>query len=64
VNYLPGLASNCYPTNLSLQSSQDYRHGLQHPAQTVGLLVCFFFFLAVSGFELRASHLLGRCFIT
>jgi hypothetical protein len=25
MNYLPGLASNCDPHNLSLPSSQDYR---------------------------------------
>jgi hypothetical protein len=30
LNYLPGLASNCDPSNLSLPSNQDYR--LEPPA--------------------------------
>jgi hypothetical protein len=38
MDYLPGLASNCDPLNLSLPSSQDYMHEPLEPGSIKILL--------------------------
>jgi hypothetical protein len=35
MNYLPGLASNCYPPDLCLLSSQDYRNVSLAPSRCI-----------------------------
>jgi hypothetical protein len=54
-NYLPGLASNCYPAHLILLSSQDYRH--EPPMPTSG---DFFYFIL---FYYSYVHTRLGCFV-
>jgi hypothetical protein len=43
-NYLPKLASNCYPSDFSLPSSKDYRNKAPAPScfNFSDLMVCYF----------------------
>jgi hypothetical protein len=43
MNYLPGLASNCHPPDLCLQSSWDYRR--EPPAWAAAFFLYIFQFL-------------------
>jgi hypothetical protein len=55
-DFLPGLAVNLDPLDLCLPNTWDYECEPWHLAP----FLFIYSFLAVRGFELRASHLLGR----